>query len=90
MGSSRPIGSSRPTSERSTLCGWPTAERVAQQVAELVPDLSGVVFLAGERYREFLAEHFAGRGVTVSVPMAGLRIGEQLGWLGHHSPQHAG
>lgn len=66
------------------------AERVAVQLAEAVPDLSQVVFLAGERYREFLARHLAGRSVVVSVPMEGLRIGEQLSWLGQHSPQPAG
>ena len=65
------------------------AERVAGQLAEAVPDLSRVVFLAGERYREFLARHLAGRGVAVSAPMEGLRIGEQLSWLGQHSPQPA-
>ncbi len=64
-------------------------ERVAAQLAEAVPDLSRVVFLAGERYREFLAPHLAGIGVEVSVPMQGLGIGEQLHWLGQHSPQHA-
>lgn len=64
-------------------------ERVAVQLAQAVPDLSRVVFLAGERYREFLAGHLAGRGVEVSVPMEGLRIGEQLSWLGQHSRQPA-
>lgn len=62
------------------------AERVAAQLAEAVPDLSRVVFLAGERYREFLARDLAVREVAVSVPMQGLRIGEQLRWLGQHSP----
>lgn len=66
------------------------AGRVAAQLAEAVPDLSRVVFLAGERYREFLARHLAGRGVAVSAPMEGLRIGEQLSWLGRHAPQPAG
>ena len=64
-------------------------ERVAAQLAEAVSDLSRVVFLAGERYREFLARHLASRGVEVSVPMEGLRIGELLSWLGQHSPQLA-
>jgi len=64
------------------------AERLARQLAEAVPDLSHVVFLAGERYREFLALHLANRGIAVSVPMEGLRIGEQLSWLGDHSPRH--
>lgn len=66
------------------------AERVARQLAAAVPDLARVVFLAGERYREFLTRHLAGRGVAVSVPMEGLRIGEQLSWLGQHAPQPAG
>lgn len=61
------------------------SERVAAQLARAVPDLSQVVFLAGKRYREFLARHLAGRGVKVSVPMEGLRIGEQLRWLEQHS-----
>jgi hypothetical protein len=64
-------------------------ERVAAQLVEAVPDLSRVVFLVGERYREFLAEHLVVCGVEVSVPMEGLRIGEQLSWLGQHSPQPA-
>ena len=65
------------------------AKRVAAQLADAVPDLSRVVFLAGERYREFLARHLKGRGVEVSVPMRGLRIGEQLSWLAQHSPNGA-
>jgi len=79
-----------------TLNAMPVAERrawagrVAVQLAQAVPDLSRVVFLAGERYREFLARHLAGRGVAVSVPIEGLRIGEQLSWLGQHTPQPAG
>jgi hypothetical protein len=62
------------------------AERVSKQLAVAVPKLSHVVFLAGERYREFLARHLTDRGVVVSVPMKGLGIGEQLSWLGQHSP----
>lgn len=61
-------------------------ERVAAQLSEAAPDLSRVVFLAGERYREFLARDLTSRGVEVSIPMEGLRIGEQLSWLGRHSP----
>lgn len=93
-GSYRKCGSRLPNYERTLNTmgvadrrAW--GERVAAQLAEAVPDLSRVVFLAGERYREFLARHLAGRGVAVSVPMEGLRIGEQLSWLGQHSPQPA-
>lgn len=59
-------------------------ERVAAQLTDAVPDLSRAVFLAGARYREFLAQHLASRGVEISIPMEGLRIGEQLSWLGQH------
>jgi hypothetical protein len=62
------------------------AQLVAQQLAVAAPQLAKAVFLAGERYREFLVEHLTARGVAVSVPMQGLRIGEQLSWLGQHSP----
>jgi hypothetical protein len=65
------------------------AERVALQLAAAVPDLGQVVFLAGVRYREFIGNHLKNRGVEVSAPMEGLRIGEQLRWLGQHSPQPA-
>ncbi len=65
------------------------AERVAEQLLAVMPELSCVVFLAGERYREFLARHLVSRKIAVSVPMEGLRIGEQLRWLGQHSPQSA-
>lgn len=62
------------------------AKRVAQNLAQAVPNLSHVVFLAGFRYREFLAQYLADRGIAISVPMEGLRIGEQLSWLKTHSP----
>jgi len=58
------------------------AERV---FAEL--QVSGVAdgrlsFLAGQRYREFLVPQLRGHGIEVEIPMEGLRIGEQLRWLG--------
>lgn len=62
------------------------AECVTAQLAEAAPDLRRAVFLAGERYREFLAKHLKQRGVEISVPMKGLRIGQQLRWLEQHSP----
>lgn len=62
------------------------AKRVDRDLVEAVPDLSQVVFLAGERYRQFLLQHLAARGVKALVPMAGLRIGEQLSWLAKQSP----
>ena len=55
----------------------------------LEPHLTGVksmVFLAGKRYREFLAPALLARGIEVHVPMARLRQGEQLAWLEAHTP----
>jgi hypothetical protein len=57
------------------------ARRVINQLTERKPDVMHVIFLAGARYREFLAEHFQSQGITVEIPMEGLRIGEQLSWL---------
>jgi len=58
------------------------AERVIRQMSERVPAASHIVFLAGKRYREFLEDRLRNRGFSVEVPMEGLRIGEQLAWLG--------
>ena len=40
-----------------------------------------VVILAGRHYRAGLVEALEARGHKVTVPMAGLGIGEQLAWL---------
>ena len=56
-------------------------------LAQLGPHLEGlesVVLLAGQRYREFLETKLREIGLDVSVPMRGLRIGEQLSWLNRH------
>ena len=50
----------------------------------LDPNLAGVdsvVIFAAKKYREFLEPELRGRGMTVHVPMKGLRSGEQLAWL---------
>lgn len=54
------------------------AEKVIAQLRSKV-DLQNdeFVFLAGKHYRDGLTAHL----VHYSVPMEGLRIGEQLGWL---------
>ena len=52
----------------------------------LEPHLAGVksvAFLAGNKYREFLAPALRNRGIEVHVPMARLPIGKQLAWLNH-------
>lgn len=60
------------------------ARHVQVQMDEHLPNVGRVVVLAGQRYREFLMDYFQRRGITVEIPLEGLRIGEQLHWLGHH------
>ncbi len=70
-----------------TLSTMPVADRrrwASRVLTQLEPHLSGigsVMFLAGRRYREFLEPSLRSRGLLVSIPMEGLRIGEQLRWL---------
>ncbi len=70
-----------------TLNNMPVAERrawsanVFRQLEPLLKRKSRVVFFAGQHYREFLVGPLLDRGVTVNVPMQGLKIGEQLQWL---------
>ena len=54
------------------------AERVQQQLLELLPADAEVILLAGLRYREEIEPFLRKRGFPVSVPLEGLRIGEQL------------
>ena len=69
-----------------------SAERrdwAARCLDALGPHLAGVravVFLAGMKYREFLAPALRDRGIEVHVPMADLPIGKQLAWLDRASP----
>jgi hypothetical protein len=66
-------------SERRT---W--AHLIQSQMDRQMPDAMRIEVLAGKRYREFLMDYLNRRAGTVDVPMAGLRIGEQLRWLGSH------
>lgn len=70
-----------------TLNNMPIADRrqwASKVLTQLGPYLNGVeavVFLAGQRYREFLEPSLRSRGLVVSIPMEGLGIGKQLSWL---------
>ena len=57
------------------------AKRVLTALQADFPDVATVELLAGRRYREFLQPDLEALGVVVRVPMAGLRIGEQMAWL---------
>ena len=60
------------------------ADKVLSQLEPHLRDVQSVTFLAGQRYREFLEAPLRRRGFAVAVPMQGLRIGEQVSWLGRH------
>lgn len=55
------------------------AELVLKDLRGKVGKKDQVIFLAGERYRKYLAPEFS----KVSVPMRGLGIGKQLAFLKH-------
>ena len=61
------------------------SRHVQQQMDERMPNASRIVVLAGQRYREFLLDYLGGRAATVHVPMAGMRNGPQLSWLGRRA-----
>ncbi len=68
-----------------TLNTW--AERVQAQMDERLPTVERIVVIAGKRYREFLMPYLHRRAAKVEVPLEGLRIGEQLRWLGANTPK---
>ena len=57
------------------------ADRVLAALAPCLDGVDTVVFLAGQRYRQFLEPELRERGLVVRVPMSGLRQGQQLAWL---------
>ena len=57
------------------------ADKVLVQLEPHLEGVDTVAFLAGLRYREFLAPALRNYGNRVCVPMEGLRFGEQLQWL---------
>ena len=62
------------------------AARVQAQLTVSLPPVDRIVIFAGHRYREFLMDYLKERAARIEVPLEGLRIGEQLSWLGTHEP----
>ena len=65
----------------------PTEQRlwgahVLQALQEVLPRRATVVMLAGVHYRQHLEPALRELGFNIEVPMKGLRLGEQLRWLG--------
>lgn len=67
--------------------GW--AAGCSNALEPHLADVKSVVFFAGAKYREYLVPALVGRGIEVRIPMEGLRIGEQLAWLGRQLGEHA-
>lgn len=61
------------------------AARVIEQMRTELPTARRIVVLAGDSYRAHLMEHLQSICPDVTVPMEGLRIGEQLRWLGQNA-----
>lgn len=57
------------------------AVRVWDELKEKLKPGDKVVILAGIKYRERLINPIQAMGCSIEIPMAGLRIGEQLSWL---------
>jgi cytoplasmic iron level regulating protein YaaA (DUF328/UPF0246 family) len=57
-------------------------KEVLENLLQKTEEGDKLIFLAGQRYREFLIQPLKSRGYQIEIPMAGLRIGEQLRWLG--------
>lgn len=61
------------------------AEDVWHSLRPLASRYERVVIFAGQRYREFLVPFLERCEITFEVPLARMRIGEQLSWLKEHS-----
>jgi cytoplasmic iron level regulating protein YaaA (DUF328/UPF0246 family) len=62
------------------------ARHVESDLRTLLHQGDRVVFLAGQKYREFLEPSLLAWGCDILIPMRGMRIGEQLRWLGKAMP----
>ena len=62
------------------------AQRVQNQMEQMLPDADTVVILAGKDYRQYLEPWLRRRFASVQVPMDGLGIGQQQRWLGENVP----
>lgn len=80
----RPYDQSLEAMPRAARRRW--ADRVVRQLAAHVGVGDTLVVLAGQLYREFIEPDLRDRNVSVEVPLAGMRIGEQLAWFDRQRP----
>ena len=62
------------------------ASRVLGQLQPHLTRIDEVVIFAGHRYTEFLVPKLELASTKVELPLAGLRIGEQLRWFARRDP----
>ena len=61
------------------------AERVRNQLLQILPPNAEIILLAGSRYRENLESFLLEHGFSVSAPLRGLSLGRMLHWLNSSS-----
>jgi len=64
---------------RAERLAW--AEKVRQQLLEVLPTGAEIILLAGARYRHDIEAFLRSRGYAVSVPLEGFKMGQQLQYL---------
>jgi hypothetical protein len=67
--------------------------QIIASIITVIPKPGPLVFLAGNRYREFLVPELEARGYRIEVPMGSLTIGKQLQKLGRlpaHDRENSG
>ena len=60
------------------------AEGVFSSLQSHLKSGDAVILLAGQTYREFLVNPISQMSCSISIPLEGLRIGEQMQWLNQH------
>ena len=80
----RPYDQSLESMPRAERRRW--ADKVLRQLRPHVGEGDTLVVLAGQLYREFIEPDLRDRKVSVEVPLAGMRIGEQMAWFDRQRP----
>jgi hypothetical protein len=57
------------------------AAPISRQLEHILQPGDEVIFLAGRAYRDYIGGNFERLGVTTTIPMAGMAIGQQLQFL---------
>lgn len=64
------------------------ADRVLRDLRPQLVGIEQVIFLAGVRYREYLAPGLSASGLKIDVPMQGLKFGPQISWMKAHAEDY--